>query len=178
MMRQRGKRRRCIIVVHITVSLNRVTNPSTLPGKMLFRPSKFLKCTKIGKYGIARVLKDLPIKDFSVGVASTIPSYSRCRLWSLVDRIEFKGKRVFMCDTDSVITNAKLNDYPDLMKEFMWDGCGDALGSLKNEDDDHLKDYGWDRDDIKTLKEEEGRMLHFGALILSGCKFKKQAGVR
>ena len=36
-----------------------------------------------------------------------------------------------MCDTDSVITDAKLNDYPDLMEEFMWDGCGDALGSLK-----------------------------------------------
>ena len=36
-----------------------------------------------------------------------------------------------MCDTDSVITDAKLNDYPDLMEEFMRDGCGDALGSLK-----------------------------------------------
>jgi len=31
-----------------------------------------------------------------------------------------------MCDTDSVITDAKLNDYPDLMEEFMWDGCGVA----------------------------------------------------
>ena len=89
--------------------------------------------TEIGKYGIARVLKDLPIKDFNVGVASAISSYSRCRLWSLIDGIESKGKRVFMCDTDSVITDAKLNDYPDLMEAFMWDGCGDALGSLKNE---------------------------------------------
>jgi len=27
-----------------------------------------------------------------------------------------------------------MNDYPDLMEEFiMWDGCGDALGYLKNE---------------------------------------------
>jgi hypothetical protein len=42
---------------------------------------------------------------------------------------------------------AKLNDYPDLMEEFMWDGCGDALGSLKNEADDHLKDCGWGKDD-------------------------------
>ena len=39
--------------------------------------------------------------------------------------IESNGKRVFMCDTDSVITDAKLNDYPDLMEEFMWDGCGE-----------------------------------------------------
>ena len=87
--------------------------------------------TEIGKYGVARVLKDLPIKDFNVGVASAISSYSRCRLWSLIDGIESKGKRVFMCDTDSVITDAKLNDYPDLMEEFMFDGCGDALGSSR-----------------------------------------------
>ena len=107
---------------------------------------KFLNYTEIGKYGIARVLKDLPIKDFNVGVASAISSYSRCRLWSLIDGIESKGKQVFMCDTDSVITDAKLNDYPDLMEEFMWDGCGDALGSLKNEADDHLKDCGWAKD--------------------------------
>ena len=91
---------------------------------------------------VSLVLKDLPIKDFNVGVASAISSYSRCRLWSLIVGIESKGKRVFMCDTDSVITDAKLNDYPDLMEEFMWDGCGDALGSLKNEADDHLKDCG------------------------------------
>ena len=81
---------------------------------------KFLNYTEIGKYGIARVLKDLPIKDYNVGVASAISSYSRCRLWSLIDGIESKGKHVFMCDTDSVITDAKLNDYPELMKEFMW----------------------------------------------------------
>ena len=109
--------------------------------------------TETGKYGIAGVLKDLPINNFHVGVASAISSYSRCRLWSLIDRIESKGKQVFMCDTDSVITDAKLNDYPDLMEEFMWDGCGDALGSLKNEADDHLKDCGWAKDDIKRLKE-------------------------
>ena len=49
--------------------------------------------------------------------------------------------------------------------------CGDALGSLKNEADDHLKDCGWAKDDIKRLREEEGGMLHFDALILGGCKF-------
>ena len=52
------------------------------------------------------------LKDFNVGVASAISSYSRCRLWSLIDGIDSKGKREFMCDTDSVITDAKLNDYP------------------------------------------------------------------
>jgi len=43
----------------------------------------------------------------------------------------------------------------------MWDGCGDALGSLKNEADDHLKDCGWAKDDINRLREEEGGMLNF-----------------
>jgi len=76
-----------------------------------------------------------------------------------------------MCDTGSVITDAKLNDYPDLMQEFMWDGCGDALDSLKNEADEHLKSFGWGKDKMKRLKEEEGGMLHFDALILGGCKF-------
>ena len=55
---------------------------------------KFLNYTEIGKYGIARVLKDLPIKDFNVGVASAISSYSRCRLRYSVDGIESKGKHV------------------------------------------------------------------------------------
>jgi len=111
------------------------------------------------------------IKDFNVDVASDISPYLRCRLWSLIDGIESKSKQVFGCDTDSVITDAKLNDYPDLMNEFMWDGCGDALGSLKNKANDHLKDCGWAKDDIKRLREEEGGMLHFDALILGGCKF-------
>jgi len=76
------------------------------------------------------VLKDLPIKDFNVGVASAISSYSRCRLWSRIDKIDFKGKQVFMCDTDSVITDAKLNDYPDLMEEFMCEDIGNTVIQL------------------------------------------------
>jgi hypothetical protein len=37
---------------------------------------------------------------------------------------------------------------------------------LKNDADDHLKDCGWAKDDIKRLRQEEGGMLHFDALIL------------
>ena len=59
---------------------------------------KFLNYTEIGKYGIARVLKDLPIKDFNVGVASAISSYSRCRLWSLIDGSSPKVSRC-LCAT-------------------------------------------------------------------------------
>jgi hypothetical protein len=58
-----------------------------------------------------------------------------------------------------------LTDYPDLLEEFMWDGCGDALGSLKNEVNDHIKDYECGKDNIKRLRQEEGGMLHFDVLI-------------
>ena len=124
-----------------------------------------------GKYSIIRALEDLPTTDHNVAIASAISSYSRCRLWDLIDDVESKGKKVYMCDTDSVITNIKLNDYPDLMAKYMWDGCGDDLGSLKNEADDHLKDEGWSKDSINRLKEEDGNMIHFDGLILGGCKF-------
>ena len=72
------------------------------------------------------------IKDFNVGVASDISSYLRCRLWlwSLIDGIESKSKQVFGCDTDSVITDAKLNDYPDLMEEFMCEDIGNTVIQL------------------------------------------------
>ena len=89
-----------------------------------------------------RVLSDVPVKDFNVG--------ARCRLWSLINDIESKGKSVYMCDTDSIITNIKINDHPDLMREYIWDGCGDEPGSLKNEADDFIKE----KDEIKRLKEE------------------------
>ena len=132
---------------------------------------KFLNYNEIGDYSIMRVEDDLPVSDFNVGVASAISSYSRCRLWSLIDAIEEKSGNVFMCDTDSVITNLDLSKYPDLMSEFMWDGCGDDLGSLKNEADDFLKDEGHTKDKIKWLKDEIGGMIYFDDLILGGCKF-------
>ena len=119
-----------------------------------------------------RVLADLPVSDFNVGVASAISSYSRCRLWSLINDIESKGKKVFMCDTDSVITDINISEHLDLMSEYMWDGCGDALGSLKNEADEFMEEKaGLTKDDVKWLKEESGGMIHFDDLILGGCKF-------
>jgi hypothetical protein len=132
---------------------------------------KFLNYSEIGDHSIMRVEADLPVTDFNVGVASAISSYSRCRLWSLIDAIESKGKKVFMCDTDSVITDLNISEYPDLMSEYMWDGCGDDLGSLKNEADDFLKDEGHTKDEIKLLKEESLGMIPFDDLILGGCKF-------
>lgn len=41
-------------------------------------------------------------------------------------------------DTDSIITDCCIKNYPDLMENYMWDGCGKELGSLKNECEDML----------------------------------------
>ena len=123
-----------------------------------------------GRYTIRRVEKDLEITDFNVSVAASISSYARMKLWCLIDDIEKVGKHVYMCDTDSVITDCKLIDYPELMKKYMWDGCGEALGALKNECDDFIKD-NFKTIDIERQREIDGGMLHFDEVCLNGAKF-------
>ena len=83
--------------------------------------------------------KDLECKGKSIPLASAMTSYARMRLYELITAIQEKGYKVFYYDTDSVTTNCKIRDYPDLMEKFMWDGCGDELGSLKNECEALLK---------------------------------------
>lgn len=122
-----------------------------------------------GQYTTLRVEKDIDIKDFNVSVASAISSYARLELWGLLDAIEKKGCNIFMVDTDSVICDCKLNEYPDLMERYMWDGCGDELGSLKNEAIDKLKKVkGLDLD---KQTETDGGCPYFDDLCLGGCKF-------
>ena len=53
-----------------------------------------------------------------------------------------------------------------MMKENMWDNCGEELGALKNEADDAVE-----KRDLEALKATEGGMIHFDELILGGCKF-------
>jgi hypothetical protein len=78
------------------------------------------------------VIKDLTIKDFNVGIASAIASYSRLKLCSAINAIKIVGGSVYYCDTDSIICDINLNDYPEFKNEFQWDGNGTELGSLKN----------------------------------------------
>lgn len=49
-------------------------------------------------------------------------------------------------DTDSIITDCNIRQHDDLMKRFMWDGCGNELGALKNECHDKI---------VKMLTKEE-----------------------
>jgi len=126
----------------------------------------------IGKYIMARVEKDLPVEDFNVSIAAAITSYARMKLYSAITAIQSKGHRVFYCDTDSIMTDCRLSDYPDLMEEFMWDGCGDALGALKNEADGKVKKAikGLNLT-VDEVREREGGMIHFDELVLNGSKF-------
>ena len=151
----------------------------------------------IGNYTILRVSNDLDIKDFNVAIASAISSYGRIRLTELIHDIEEKGYKVYMNDTDSIISNCNISQYSDLMSKYMWDGCGDELGSLKNEADEKVeKSVNQNIDKhlplelylthqcsgkevkkkllnyaIDNLKKNENNLFHFDRGIFCGCKF-------
>ena len=99
--------------------------------------------TEHERYTVLRVEKDLPIDDINVSIAAATTSYARVRIWSLMDAINTRGGEVYMCDTDSVITNCDLSLHPDLMAEYIPDyqseDPGAELGSLKCECTDEVK---------------------------------------
>jgi hypothetical protein len=99
--------------------------------------------TEHERYTVLRVEKDLPIEDINVSIAAATTSYARVRIWSLMDAIKSRGGEVYMCDTDSVITNCDLSLYHDLMAEYIPDyqgkDPGAELGSLKCECTDDVK---------------------------------------
>ena len=96
-----------------------------------------------GRYTVLRVVEDMDLKDYNVGVAAAITSYARMRLWRLMDAIIQRGGRIFSCDTDSITTNLDLSKHPDLLDEFIpdWqtDSPGAELGSLKCECTDEVQ---------------------------------------
>lgn len=120
-----------------------------------------------------RVLKDLKVSDFNVGVASAIASYARLRLHKLLTAIRTAGGEIYYCDTDSVICNINLSDYPDLQEEFQWDGDGSELGSLKNECDEvvekKLKKLK-QKEALAEMIEKEGGNMRFDCGVITGCK--------
>ncbi len=126
-----------------------------------------------------RVLKDLKIKDFNVGVASAISSYARNKLHGLLTTIRKVGGKIHYCDTDSVICDINLNDHPEIKEEYQWDGDGSELGSLKNECDEvvekklkklYPKDKAKQKEVFKQLVKEENGNMSFDMGIITGCK--------
>jgi len=104
--------------------------------KMKYEKNKLISCGKIGDYYVSRFEEDIGIKELNVAIASAITAYARMRLWSLMKDIRAVGGKVYYNDTDSIMTNLCMKDYPELMKEYIPDGTGMELGSLKNEAED------------------------------------------
>lgn len=143
---------------------------------------KLINIMEHGDYTFSRVLKDLDVKDFNVGVAASISSYARLKLHKLLTSIRKAGGEIYYCDTDSVICNINLNDYPEIKKQFQWDGNGIELGSLKNEADEYMeklvmaetKSLGQSPEEAKKLYnqllEEENGNFFWDSCIITGCK--------
>lgn len=129
------------------------------------------------KYTFCRVKKDLELKDYNVGVASAIASYARLKLHSLLTAIRKVGGKIHYCDTDSVICDINLCDYPELKRKFQWDGDGSELGSVKNECDDYVqsicaKAYPDDKDkqkqELERLRAKENGNFSFDRGVILG----------
>eukprot|EP00666_Eupelagonemidae_sp_cell4sb_P005172 gene5172-22358_t len=101
-----------------------------------------------------------------VAIGAAISSRSRCKLWRLMNDIERAGGEIFYCDTDSVMTDYKLEDDERLMERYCWDGNGKALGSLKNE----AGDFNSDHFDEGYIAGKKNYILRCGDKHKSSCK--------
>jgi hypothetical protein len=140
---------------------------------------KLLSVREHKDYMFCRVMKDLDVSDFNVGVAAAISSYARSKLHALITAIRKNGGKIFYMDTDSVICDINLNDHPDIKAKFQWDGDGTELGSLKNECDEVVEKLlkkiypdqpGLRKQVFKLLVEREGGNLSFDEGVITGCK--------
>ncbi len=107
--------------------------------------------------------KDLEVKGKSIAIASAVTSLARLELYEVMNAIIGKGYKIMYSDTDSIITDCNIRKFDDLMKRFMWDGCGAELGALKNECVDKIKS--------KLSKEqlEQQTLLDGGELKFDEC---------
>lgn len=141
---------------------------------------KLVSIREQGDYVLCRIKKDLDVCDFNVSVAAAISSYARSKLHSMLTEIRKVGGKVYYCDTDSVICNININDYPNIKKKFQWDGDGTELGSLKNECDEYIEkivkkehpEYTKEQinKELKILSEKENGNFSFDKGIITGCK--------
>jgi hypothetical protein len=144
---------------------------------------------KIGDYIMVRTAMRMSVKDFNVAIATAICSEARMKTYRFLKAVKDNGMNILYCDTDSCICDLKLNDYPEMMKEFCWDGNGEDLGSMKNEclekvecyyKNKILKEMGNDTPkniwkplmeaEVKKEMENDGGELAFDKGIIAGCK--------
>ena len=141
---------------------------------------KLISIRELNDYVFCRIKKDLDVCDFNVGIAAAISSYARSKLHSLLTDVRKVGGEIYYCDTDSIICNINLNDYPEIKKKFQWDGNGEELGSLKNECDEYIEkiikkeqpDYTKEQinKEVELLLLKENGNFSFDKGLLTGCK--------
>ena len=144
---------------------------------------------KIGDYILVRTSMMMKVKDYNVGIATAICSEARMKTYRFLKAVRDNGCKILYCDTDSCICDLKLNDYPEMMKEFCWDGNGEDLGSMKNEclekvegyyKSKIIKELGEDtpksvwkplmETEVKKEMDKDGGELSFDKGIIAGCK--------
>lgn len=101
---------------------------------------------KDSRYVIYSFEDTVDIPGVNVGIAMFVTSYARTELYELMYQIKKKGKNVYYCDTDSVITDLCIEDDKKLFDKYM-KGGKDVLGNLKNEigDVEGTKDLFFDK---------------------------------
>ena len=144
---------------------------------------------KIGDYILVRTAMRMNVSNFNVAIATAICSEARMKTYRFLKAVRDNGHNILYCDTDSCICDLKLNDFPDMMKEFCWDGTGEELGSMKNEclekvegyyKSKILKELGEDTPksvwkplleaEVKKEMDKDGGELSFDKGIIAGCK--------
>lgn len=80
-------------------------------------------------------------KESNVAISAAITSNGRVEIHKMISLIRKHGGWVHYCDTDSIISNLDISKIPELFKKLVPDGEGKALGSLKNELPEKLKDH-------------------------------------
>ena len=150
---------------------------------------KLIDMSQVGDYTMLRVFQDIDVKETAVSIAAAITSWSRMRLWELIDHVERIGHKVYMCDTDSIVTSCNIHDYPHMVEEFCPDKTGKKLGSLKDESEEVIEKHFTKKirkqnnykDTQKTSKEHEKEIndlcelskktRHFDSAVFAGLKF-------
>ena len=144
---------------------------------------------RIGEYILVRTAMRMSVSDFNVAIATAICSEARMKTYRFLKAVRDNGHNILYCDTDSCICDLKLNDFPDMMKEFCWDGNGEDLGSMKNECLEKVEGYyknkimkqmGEDTPksiwkplmeaEVKKEMDKDGGELSFDKGIIAGCK--------
>ena len=108
----------------------KISNKKSNTWKKYLANGILLNRCEIGNYEINDIISYAnPDKNFAI--AAAITSYGRIHLYNIMlDIIKQRGN-IYYTDTDSVLTNLKLEDYSDLVKKYH---IGEkVLGGLKNE---------------------------------------------